>query len=485
MNIYYDGLDFVDSLVTFTEVPNILKLEENVNGTKAKFYFYIGNNIKQTVTGDGQYHITLFGETISNVMNPADASNKRFYISNNANSTAMSIAKAFRDCPSINADFNVYVNTSSNAVVLHARTIGKKLTTSSYLDWNIPNVSTSFDNDGTPDPNSSTLTSLFQSKIDVDVYSGHTVNGDNYITTLEKNWYNNECAFNMSPVLSTFSEYGKSVGYCFDVQAVLANGEYEHVSTISGDSVIGYSANQSDNYMLLGSTQLLMNRYRGGSSNPITFYMYYNKLNYSVLLDEGASSWDLGVKLYDSSNTLIANYERTRTRTDMSSVFADDEFEIDANLFATAFYVELDVDYDTLRFEVIKPIKAAETYQRVLWRNEYGGISFFDFTGARSETDSVDIETYDKNIFDYYDSQDVYELKMIYSNGYNKQVTLTSHLMKESGKWIFNSLMKSKKVWTIINNKTYYIIPNGISVEEDGTYDGIYTAKLTYTYSQD
>ena len=484
MNIYYNGDDFPMDMVTFTEVPNIIKLQENVSGTRALFQFFIGSNIKQSVTGDGQYHITLFGETITNVMLPSDANNKRFYISNDANSTAMSIAKAFRDCASINAEYNVYVNASSNAVVLHARTIGKKLTTSSYLDMNIPNVGTSFSNDGTPDPTSPSLTSLFQSKIDVDVYSGSSVNGDNYVTTLEKNWYNNECAFDVSPVLSTFSEYGKSTKYCFDIQAVLANGEYEHISSISGDSIIGYTANQSDNYLYAGGTQLLLNRYRGGNGNPITFYIYGNKLNYSVLLEDGESTWDLGVKLYDSSNSLIINYEMTREKSDMTSLMADDEFVIDADLLSRAYYVELKADDDTLRFEVIKPIKAAESYQRVLWRNEYGGISFFDFTGARSETDSVDVETYEKNIFDYYDRQNVYERKMIYSNGYNKQVTLTSHLMKESGKWIFNSLMKSKKVWTIINNKTYYIIPKSINVEEDGTYDGIYTCKLTYEYSQ-
>lgn len=486
MNIYYDGLDFVDSLVTFTEVPNILKITENVSGTKARFTFAIGNNIKQTVTGDGQYHITLFGETITNVMTPSDANNKRFYISSNRASTTMSIAKAFRDCPSINADYNVYADTSSYLVILHAKTIGKKLTTSNYLDINIPNVTTYFNSDGTPDFNSPTYTSLYGSKIDIDVYSGTTNSSDGtkYVTTLEKNWYNDECAFNMSPILSTFTEYGKSIKYCLNIQAVLANGEYEYVSTITGSSVIGYSANQSDNYMYLGGTQLLMNRYRGDSSNPITFYIYGNKLNYSVLLDDGVTEWNLSVKLYDSSNSLIVNYERQGSRIDTTNSIVDDEFEINADYLSRAFYVELKADYDTMRFEVIKPIKAAETYQRVLWRNEYGGISFFDFTGARSETDSVDVSTYEKNIFDYYDRNNTYERKMIYSNGYGKQVTLNSHLMKESGKWIFNSLMKSKKVWTIINNKTYYIIPKSISVDEDGTYDGIYTAKFTYEYSQ-
>lgn len=485
MNIYYDGVDSPMDMLTFTDVPNILKLNEEVSGTKALFQFFIGQNIKQTVTGDNQYHITLFGETISNVMSPQDANNKRFYISNNALSTAMSIAKAFRDCASLNADYNIYVSPAHYAVVLHARTIGKKLTMSNYLDMYIPNVGTSFSQDGTPDPTSPSLTSLFQSKINVDVYSGATVDGDNYVTTLEKNWYGDECAFDVSPVLSTFSEYGKSVKYCFNIQSVLANGEYSQVGTVSGNSTIGYVANQSENFLILGDTQLLMNKHRGDSSNPITFYIYENKIPYSVLLDEGVDEWNFTVKLYDSSNSLIVQYQLSGEKSDPNSVIADYEFEINQQYFDRAFYVDLYAGNDMVRFEVIKPLKAAETFQRVLWRNEYGGISFFDFTGARSETDSVDTSTYEKNIFDYYDNYGVYERKQIYSNGYNKQVTLTSHLLKEDGKWIFNSLMKSKKVWTIINDKTYYIIPKSISVDEDGTYNGIYTAKLTYTYSQE
>jgi len=55
--------------------------------------------------------------------------------------------------------------------------------------------------------------------------------------------------------------------------------------------------------------------------------------------------------------------------------------------------------------------------------------------------------------------------------------------MEEDGKCIFNSLMMSKKVWTSVNGKTYYIIPKSIDVVEDQSYNNIYTAKLTYEYS--
>jgi hypothetical protein len=151
-------------------------------------------------------------------------------------------------------------------------------------------------------------------------------------------------------------------------------------------------------------------------------------------------------------------------------------------MWSNAFYVDITVGSDTIRFNVIRPLKATEYYQRVYWRNEYGGISFFDFTGQRTESDNVDIETYEKNVFDYYET-DEFERKKIYSNSYKKSVSLKSHLMEEDGKWIFNSLMRSKKVWTEVNGKTYYIIPTSISVDEDQTYNNIFTAKLQYEYS--
>ena len=75
-------------------------------------------------------------------------------------------------------------------------------------------------------------------------------------------------------------------------------------------------------------------------------------------------------------------------------------------------------------------------------------------------------------------------MKKIYSNDYKKQVKLTSHLLEADGRWFANSLMRSKKVWTVINGKTHYIIPKNISVDEDGTYNNIYTVELTYEYSQ-
>lgn len=473
MNITYNNLSSPSNILTFTEIPNILKISENVTGTKCTIQFSMNNGLRQTVSADSQYYITLFGETITNVMSPENAKNKRFYISDDRVSTAMSIARAFRNCGGLNADFDIF---GVNGVVeIIAKTIGSKITTANYLQRNIPSQYMSVSvQDG------DAFSVLFNSKIDVDVYDSASANTSNYVTTLEKNWYGDECAFDVSPVLSTFSEYGQTKPYTFVINIFREDGEWQNQGAISGNTTVGYHANQSDKYKYAQGVQMLLNKNRG-SSGTMTLYTYNNVIPYSVLCGIDTAGWSVTVSVKDSAFNELYSNTTTGQRT-TSNMIIDTNVAIPQTAITNGYYVDLTVGTETTRFNIIKPLKATEYYQRILWRNEYGGISFFDFTGARSESDSVDIETYEKNIFDYHNN-DEFERKRIYLNDYKKAVTLTSHLMEEDGKWIFNSLMRSKKVWTTVNGKTYYIIPKSIDVAEDQTYNNIYTAKLQYEYS--
>ena len=473
MNITYNNLSSPSNILTFTEIPNILKISENVTGTKCTIQFSMSNGLRQTVTGDSQYYITLFGETISNVMAPESANNKRFYISDDAESTAMSIARAFRNCGSLNADFYIFGNGSTVEII--AKTIGNKITTANYLQRNIPG-----DKMGVSVQDGSSTSILFNSKIQVDVYNSNEANVNNFITTLEKNWYGYECAFDMSPVLSTFSEYGQTQPYTFVLNVFRYNGEWQNQGTVSGNTTIGYHANQSDKYKYAQGAQMLLNKNRGTNGTMI-LYTYNNVIPYSVLCGIDTGGWNVTVSVKDSAFNEVYSYTSTSRRTS-SNMIIDTSETIPQTAMKSGYYVDITIGTQTTRFNIIKPLKATEYYQRILWRNEYGGISFFDFTGSRSESDNVDIETYEKNIFDYHDNNE-FERKMIYKNDYKKTVSLTSHLLEEDGKWIFNSLMRSKKVWTTINGKTYYIIPKSIDVQEDQTYNNIYTVKLTYEYS--
>lgn len=471
--IYYNNVSSPSNMLTFTHIPNILKVSQPISGSKAVFYFDFEGDLRQSVTADSQYYVTFLGETVSNVMNPRDAKNKRFYISSDEDGTAMSFARALRNCGSIAADFNIIHNGPT--VTLYAKTIGQKWSNmANYIQRNIP--TDKLYTNGV-DGNASSV--FFGGKIDVNVFSADTYSKDAYVTTLEKNFYGDECAFDMSPVLSTFSDFGKTTPYLLSLDLVREDGEWQAIGSVTGKTTVGYMANQSNKYLNSNGVQMLINNKRG--VNGSILYTYINTIPYSTLCGDNTGSWTITVSCKDSAFNEIYQASQTASKTSSNNII-DSIVEIPTNYFRDSYYVDITIGNETYRFNVIKPLKATEYYQRIQWRNEYGGISFFDFTGARSETDNVDIETYEKNIFDYHD-KDVFERKRIYKNEYKKTVKLTSHLMEEDGKWIFNSLMKSKKVWTTVNGKVYYIIPKNIEVNEDQNYNNIYTATLTYEYS--
>lgn len=465
MNLTYNGVSSSNQLVTFTDVPNILKLSETITGFIGIFSLIFDGNLQSTVTRDGQYHITFLDETITNVMDPLNAKNKRFYISSDIKSTVESVAMALRSCPSIAAQFNI--DTGSDEVEIQGKTVGTKWSNvANYYTTNIPSTyltTTSYDGSAYP-------ADVYMSKVIVNVSSNNQ-----YITTLEKSFYGNECAFDVSPVITTLAEYGTIVPYTFKVGTISQYGNnagtYTSRGTVSGYVTPGYQANQSYRYMYLSSSTILLNNNR----NQIR-YVYGQTIPFSVF---GTGSISVSYTVKDSAMSTLAS----STQSISSAGITDTEYTIPLSVYSNASYVDISANNTTWRFKVIKPLKATEYHQRILWRNEYGGIEFFDFTSARSESDNVDIETYEKNIFDFYSNPE-YELKKIYKNDIKKTVKVTSHLLEADGRWFANSLMRSKRVWTIINGKTHYIIPKNVDVQEDGTYNNIYTVTLNYEYSQ-
>ena len=81
--------------------------------------------------------------------------------------------------------------------------------------------------------------------------------------------------------------------------------------------------------------------------------------------------------------------------------------------------------------------------------------------------------------------ENISEKKRIYSNAHTKTLTLKTHLMEERGTYDFNSMMRSKSVWMIKDNKKIFLIPKSIDVAEDGTYDNIFTVTCKFEFSDD
>ena len=478
MRIEFDGYDYEDvngQVLTFSEIPNILSIKQNVVGTYASIAFKFLSGWQSSVTANTQYSITLLGETISNVMSPLDADNKKFYIGQEPKDTAISVARALRNCSSVSADFTINTATTSTAgdtVIVKARTIGMKFTTADYLVRNISEqYMTVTVTEGSADENDG---KYLNSKIQVDVYKG-----EEYITTLEKNFYDSSCSFNVTPVLATMTEPSDSnekiESYKLSVSKLASDGTYAQLGSLSGYTTYGYVVHNSQKLLPNFSGQLL-NSYNN-NTNDYYLYTATRQIKYSVLAN---GSWTITYKVYNSAMSSI--YTATTTGTSSSLKIEDKSFIIPSSAWTDAFCVDvIGFENQRLRFNVIKPIKASEETKRIAWRNEYGGISFIDFTGQQTESPSISLATYEKNDFDYYSTS--YEKKKIYKNEYKKKFKVKSHILQKNGKYIFDSLAKSKKIWLETNEKPIFIIPSSLEITEDSNYNNLYTCTLEYELS--
>lgn len=482
-NIYYNGISSTeyDGILTFSDVPNILQIKEDIYGTQTVIDLTPSGSWRSMVSANTQYALTMFGETITNVMSPTEARNKKFFIAENEEDTAISMVRALRNCGTIAANFiitieNVYAPNST--VRLTSRTIGDKL----YNGWidrrTIPSGVLQLEfTAGTADESDG---KFLNSKIDVDVYED-----SNYITTLEKNWYGNECAFDVTPVLATMTESknennGDIKSYTLNINKLAEDGTYATLGSISGLTTYGFMANQSQMYLPL-NVQLLSNNKTTDRAN--TLYTYDSKIKYSVLARVGGSGgFSITYTIRNSSLESIYTTTVSYNTPFGGPVIKDIEYEIPQVYFNNAFYVDVEYLNDVIRYQIIRPLKASEYYQRVYWRGCYGQVNFFDFTGSRTETENIDNETYQKNYYDLYNT-DVFQLNKVYSKKTVKTVKLKSHILSKEGSYLFNELKKSKCVWTVVNGVTYYIIIKTVEVVEDGSYNDLYTATIEYEYS--
>lgn len=487
MNITLNNLQNPSNIVCLTDIPNILKVEDSSGGTYTSITLILGNGLQSLTNRDGQWYITIFGESITNVLDSNMAVGKSFYISSSLNSTAVSIARALRCCPTIAANFNV--TTSGASVIIKAKGIGPvaAATESTAVETNI---SSSYL--GISKVIGSANSSLFGAKVIVDVTSVDDDYNDIYVTTLEKNYYGSEAAFNLSPVLSTLSTPGKVRPFNLGINK-LKDGTYTQLGNVVNNySTVGYMVNQGNKYIPLDAFSFAQNFSRGterGFANNSLLYIYSPSLPISFY-NGNDGGFNVTVDYVDSAGNILETYSAfTWNNTDSDKKLWDITINLASTTgwserFKQAFYIDVHLgNHDTVRYNVIKPLKATEYYQRIYWRNSYGGISFFDFTGQKSETREIDISTYQKNIFNYYDDVKN-ELEKIYDNKVKYIVTLKSHLFENDGKYIFNDLMQSTDVWVEKNGETYAVIIDSVSVDETDR-NNIYEATVKYHYSQE
>lgn len=452
-NITFNGLSN-PSLLTFSDIPNILTVSENFSGSKTQITINVVGGSTATPTGNSQYYITVLDETIENVIDYSNATGRRFYISDTA-STAVSIAMALRNCGSIVSEWDI--TYSQNSVYLEAKTYGSKLNRTSVLVTNLP---------------SSVLTySLYDGSQSSDMLGGKVIvkvmHSGNEVTDMSKNWYDNTVSFDVSPVLQTFMNYGRAEEYSLQIDGISSTGNYRSIGNIGGQiATYGYYANDSEKYLSI-SNRILLN-------NKGLFYTYNNVIPLTVMSPNASAS----VSWTAYTSNMIQLSSGVSPASPVNGYLADITVTVPNNVFTDAYFVDVSYGGDTVRFNVIKPLKAAEGYVRVYWRNCYGGLSFFDFTGQMTESNSNSIETYNENVYHLYDGR--YEGKHIYQNDAQTSYTVTSHLLKKGGELFAHDLGRSKRMWIRENSKDKTIIPRSIEVTELENQNDIFTVRFSY-----
>lgn len=471
MNIKYNNIDSAQAhnLVTFSDVPAILEISDTTGGTKATLEITVETG--WTATANNECWLTFQDNTISNVTDPRNAVNKNFYVASDTHSTAVSIANALRNCPTVTASFLVYTN-NNDKVICKAREIGNiDLTTTMSENMNVTIATT-------PGIASSTLVN---SKITVDVTSDNE-----YVTTLEKYYHNDNCRFDMTPLLATMAEYNKTIPYSLNISTMNASGTVTTLGSVTGNSVsVGYMVNQGlpyieiDNYIKLAQN-VTRGKLRDCYNNSILYVSadattipvsYYTQQTGTLIV---------GISYKDSAFNEITSTSQTQSISNDGWLHS---VTVNVNIPDDCFYVDLYLNnINKLRYDVIRPMKTSYDCQRIYWINSYGGTSFVDMVGQKTIENTSETVTYNKNILDYYVA-DINEKELVYDVSMKTTYTIKSHLIAEDGKWQYYDLLQSPKVWTNINGEDYIIIVESVAAAEQNN-NGVYEMTVKFHISQ-
>lgn len=444
----------IQNMVCFTDVPNVLRFRsQSTTGTPTTINITIDDNWFSDVESESQYFISIENDTITNTLEVEDSINKQFYIADNSQDTAFFICNALRNCPNVYAKF--YIEYLSNGNIrLTARengyqNVSAETNATDYVDFTTTQ-GTSQDE-------------MLNAKIYLDLY-----NGNDYINTVYKNATEGVCRFNISPLVAPLAEYGQATPFTLKAYSLKGDTSTE-LTTINSNIAYGYKIEDSTNYIgnISGNiqpAQVVDNMELYICNKRCTFSLYHNLSN--------TPSISLTVNYLDATKTAISTETQTVTLTNN---FTDVVILLDETLLRRSFFIKVDIpNYGYIQYSVIKPYRATDFCERISWRNEYGGVSFFDFTDKQVDDRQFNSKTYNRSLLNYYQDEQKSEEK-VYSKEVDTTYTLVSHLLSEDGIKIFESMAKSKFCW--VNDKE--VILDEINVEETDVKN-VYQASVKY-----
>lgn len=497
MRITLNGIENPNNIITFTNCPTILTVSDSWTGTRARSVIDVKN--LSSVRTPEEYTISVGDYIIRGTGDLTKSVGNRFYLtSSNTLANRVLVARKIVDAISslggITMSYRVWQDSDTNGqllprVIVEAISVGIG---NVIIRINDPMPSGIVTMDGTMGSVTSIFNGSITNKIHVDIYKNNSpvtrINAPNwtrgsFIAQLEKTVWGGSVSFDLSNIFNAESEIGTLSGY-----EIIVYSEVDGNITTLGDlkyiyATPGYLVNQGGSFIpKFTGCYLAQNVSRGdsvGGVNKSILYVYYNSIVFSLYTDNSMGTVKCTIDYLNSSQASLG--------TETQNIFCGNNlntFTLSINqlLLQQSSYVDLTIpNVGKLRYNVIKPIHATDETQRIYWTNSYGGTSFFDFTGTRTEERKTDIETYQRSLYDYYNS-DRQELKRIYSKEVKITVTLTTHNIQKDGTWQLFDLQNSYNAWTTVNGKEYAIHITDIQVDETDVA-GIYTAQIEYEYS--
>lgn len=485
--------------VSFTRLPNILKIKENNNGTPASATITISDLSR--VTSTKEYTLIINGVKLISTLSLVNAGGNKFYLSNsNSDKTivAYKLVETLRGLSTLPLNYDITLATASDGTLSPVITIMAK-NNGMQFDLNIEgtlidnNIATVSFTSGT---SSSNLLKGIINKVLVEVYQVNNPSTEDkigsttyqmgtYLTTLTKEAFGEEVSFDLSPLFSAITDYDTLSEV--NLYIYIMNDNTLTLAGIMKDIYFttGYMVNQGVNYLPVPSTQLAQNVSRGTTKSTINnsiLYVYQPTIQFTLYVPfatPAAKTINFKVYYINSANIPI---KTTTTSYYIVKSMTSPVINLDQELFNRSFYIDVEIpDVGKLRYNVIKPLKATDEIQRVYWTNSYGGISFFDFTGTRTETRKTKVDYYQQNLFDYYD-KDTAQLNKVYNKDVTITVSLSTHSIEKDGTWQFFDLQNSSNAWTYVNGKKYFITITDLKITESQV-NNIYTATVEYEYS--
>lgn len=523
MNLSLNGLSTPSKLITFNHIPTIVTISNNeTKGRKDILELYIYQFSSDIVSDANNKTLQIWGYKINFTNDETKAVGTTAWLTTKTTLAskrrmAYSIISAFKNTGlSMSVDITstmefVTYNGKSNCIKIvftpkkwgtlsvngiSTSSVGSmfegfmyNLTEATYGGWS------SSDNQTYPNNTDDTLVG---GKVILNIYGtndgskqsqiGDTIQTSSFplLSTLEKHYFNGSVSFDISPLLSNYTENGEVLE--FNIEAIYLNNEqYNVIGSINSNyAVNGYSVNLGSPFLqpARNGATLAQNVNRGtkedGVLNGTILYFIPNAKQYvSIYASRLNVNYQITVIEYNSAMNMIDkktyNYYPASTLTDW-------EFTITNK---NAYYVDININsMGTLRYTNIIPQNYNNDKERevIYFRNSYGGISSFPFTAGREEEREVEKDTYKSSSLNFYNkyTKEI-SLKHIYRNEKKYTITLKSHYIKKDGLYTIYDMQDSFEAWILKNGIKYDIIINEVTLEE--VQNGIYQVSLEYTYS--